>query len=123
VFGTGFVLGTLRVLFLVPRLGERAAELLEMPLMFAAIYLAARFTVRRFSLAPRAGVRLLVGALALTLLIGAELLLAVGIQDQSVAVYIASRDPVSGTVYLGGLLAFALMPLLLALLQSSRLPS
>ena len=34
VLGTGFVLGSVRVPFLVPRFGERYAELLEMPIMF-----------------------------------------------------------------------------------------
>ena len=33
VFGAGFVLGMIRVPFLVPRLGERVAELVEMPFM------------------------------------------------------------------------------------------
>lgn len=31
VFGAGFLLGCIRVPFLVPRLGARVAELLEMP--------------------------------------------------------------------------------------------
>lgn len=33
VFATGFVLGSIRVPFLVPRLGVRYAELIEMPIM------------------------------------------------------------------------------------------
>lgn len=65
VFGVGFVLGSLRVPLLVPRLGERWAELLEMPLMALAIVLAARWVVRRFALVPHAGLRLAVGGLAL----------------------------------------------------------
>ena len=31
VFGAGFMLGTLRVIWLVPRVGERAAERMECP--------------------------------------------------------------------------------------------
>ncbi|GAB4379704.1 MAG: hypothetical protein Kow00121_34360 [Elainellaceae cyanobacterium] len=33
VFGTGFILGVIRVLWVVPYLGTRWAELLEMPIM------------------------------------------------------------------------------------------
>ncbi len=113
VLGTGFVLGTVRVPFLVPRLGERYAELLEMPIMFVVIVLAARYVVRRFSLPPNASIRLMVGFAALALAVLAELLLAAALQSVSVAQYIASRDPVSGSVYLFVLLLFALMPYML----------
>ena len=33
VFGAGFVLGTIRTLWIVPRLGTRMAELMETPIM------------------------------------------------------------------------------------------
>jgi hypothetical protein len=52
VFGTGFVLGPVRVLWAVPRFGIRAAELMEAPLMLMAMVLAARWTVRRYALQP-----------------------------------------------------------------------
>ena len=42
VFGAGFMLGVLRGEFLVPRFGERMAELGEMPLMLAVILVSAR---------------------------------------------------------------------------------
>ncbi len=121
VLGTGFVLGTIRVPFLVPRLGERYAELLEMPFMFVAIVLAARFVVRRFALPANLALRLQVGFLALALSVLAELLLAAVLQGRSIAQYIASRDPVSGSVYLGMLLLFALMPSILARLRPTAL--
>ena len=108
VFGTGFVLGAIRVPFLVPRLGVRAAELIEMPFMLAVIVLAARHVVRRFALTPRE--RLATGALALALLVAAELGLAAVVTGQSVRAYVASRDPVSGGVYLALLLMFGLLP-------------
>ncbi|MEO8344640.1 MAG: hypothetical protein ABI607_02995 [Betaproteobacteria bacterium] len=113
VLGTGFVLGTIRVPFLVPRLGERYAEILEMPIMVVVIVLAARYVVRRFSLPSSPSVRLLVGFAALAMSVLAELLLAAALQDASVGQYIASRDPVSGSVYLFVLLLFALMPYIL----------
>jgi len=114
VFGAGFVLGAIRVTFLVPRLGMRTAELIEMPLMFVVIVLAARFVVQRFALPPAAFARLAVGSIALAVLVGAELSLVAVIQHQSLAEYISSRDPVSGGVYLAMLVLFALMPLILA---------
>ena len=117
VLGTGFVLGTIRVPFLVPRLGERYAELLEMPFMFGAILLAARHVVRRFALSPSLPVRLQVGFAALAMSVLAELLLATWLQGRSLGQFIASRDPVSGSVYLAMLLLFALMPAILGLRQ------
>lgn len=110
VMGTGFALGCVRVPLLVPRIGERYAELVEMPLMFLAIVFAARHVVHRFALSSRPGIRLQVGFVALAMSVVAELTLAAVFQDRSVAAYIASRDPVSGSVYLVMLMMFALMP-------------
>jgi hypothetical protein len=110
VFGAGFLLGAIRVPLLVPRLGVRHAELLEMPLMLAVIVLAAGVVVRRFALPRLAGVRLAVGCLALALLVAAELAVAWLFQGLGPGGYIASRDPVSGGVYVAMLGLFALMP-------------
>lgn len=119
-FGAGFVLGSIRVPFLVPRLGERAAELIEMPFMFVVMLLAARFITRRFSLPADALARLGAGFLALGLLAAAEIGLALSLQDRTLAEYVASRDPVSGSVYLAMLALFAVMPLVIARLPGSR---
>lgn len=110
VMGTGFVFGVVRVPFVVPRIGERWAELAEMPFMAAAIFLAAGYVLRRFPDARLHGRSLAVGFLALALLICTELALAITLQSRTLAGYIASRDPVSGTVYLVMLMALALMP-------------
>ena len=113
MFGAGFVLGALRVSFLVPRFGERISELSEMPLMFAVIVIAARFVMSRFAVPFSIAARIGTGLLALGLLLAAELLLAVVLQDRSLADYVASRDPISGIVYLAMLVLFALMPALI----------
>jgi hypothetical protein len=111
VFGTGFALGSVRVPLLVPRLGVRAAELIEMPLMFCAIVIAARWIVRRFALPPTPAARLGAGALALAMLLSGEFTLVLWLQGLTIEGYFASRDPVSGTAYAAMLLVFAAMPL------------
>jgi hypothetical protein len=121
VFGAGFLLGMIRVPLVVPRLGERTAELLEMPVMFAVILLAARFVLRRHAIPAAAGVRLAVGFIALACLLAVEVGLATLLQERALADYIASRDPVSGRVYLAMLGVLALMPLMLAW-QAHRQP-
>jgi hypothetical protein len=110
VMGAGFLLGIIRVLLLVPRMGERHAELLEMPFMLAVIVIAARYVIRRFVLPARISVRLSVGFIALTLVILTEWLLVIVLQGGSLATYLAGRDPVSGLVYLCMLVLYALMP-------------
>jgi hypothetical protein len=110
VFGAGFVLGAIRVTFLVPRLGARLAELAEMPIMFIVTIFAARYVVLRFALPPSRRLRSGVGVVALLMLLLAEVLLAVALQHRTLAEYIASRDPVSGVVYVAMLLIFATMP-------------
>lgn len=110
VLGTGFVLGVVRVLFVVPRIGERWAELVEMPLMGAAIYFSAGSVLRRFPDIRSPGRSLAVGFLALALVVCAELGLAVILQERTLAEYVGSRDKVSGAVYLAMLVVFAVMP-------------
>jgi len=112
VFGAGFVLGVLRVSFLVPRCGERLAELAEMPVMFPVIVFSAICVTRRFAIPLSTSARLGMGLLALALLLAAELIMVVTSQNRSLADYIDSRDPVSGTVYLAMLVLFAAMPIL-----------
>jgi len=113
VFGAGFLLGSVRVTVLVPRLGVRTAELLEMPVMLVVILAAARLVVRRHLDGLGFASRLGAGCIALCLLVIAELLLAVGLTGTSIAAYVASRDPVSGPVYLLMLVLFAFMPAML----------
>lgn len=112
VFGVGFLLGVVRVLALVPRLGERSAELAEMPLMLVAIIVSARFVVRRFPATHRASY-LVSGGIALLLLVAMELAVALAIRGLSIGQYIAQRDPVAGSVYVVMLAVFAVMPWLL----------
>jgi hypothetical protein len=110
VFAAGFVLGVVRVLFMVPRVGTRVAELAEVPVMFVVIILAARWIVRRFHLPPSRPPRLGVGLTALALMLVTELAVVLWLQGVTLAQYVANRDPVAGTIYLVMLVVFGLMP-------------
>lgn len=114
VFGAGFVLGTVRTLWLVPRVGTRRAELMETPIMLMVTILVARWMVLRFAVPAVAFARLGMGAIALILLLIAEFAFVLWLQGQTIREYFASRDPVAGTVYYVMLAVFAAMPLLVA---------
>jgi len=111
VFGTGFALAFVRIPFLVPAFGVRAAELMETPVMLAVIARASRRLARRNPELSRSS-RLRAGLLALTCLVTAELAVAYVVGARSPGAYIASRDPVSGSVYVASLVVFALAPAL-----------
>jgi len=114
VFGAGFVLGTIRTLWVVPSVGMRKGELMEEPLMLVVTFLAARWVVRRLRLPHRGLTRLGMGFVGLGLLVAAELGFVLWLRGMTIREYVASRDPVTGTVYLGMLGVFAVMPLLVA---------
>lgn len=113
VFGLGFLLGAIRVPFIVPRLGTRKAELLEMPFMLLGIVLASQFVLKKFVLPNTTSAYLAVGIVALSLVLIAEAMLFLWLQKQSIRQYIKSRDAISGSVYVLLLIIFALMPLIL----------
>lgn len=114
VFGAGFILGACRVLWVVPRLGTRTAELVESPLMLLATVLAAGWVNRRFLVGARPTARLGIGLIALALLLTAEAGLGIALRGGSVLDVLLNKDPVSGTVYYALLGVYALMPWLLA---------
>ena len=120
VFGAGFILGSIRVPFLVPRFGERIAELIETPFMFVVVVIAARYISKRYALPSHPFIRLGVGFVGLGLLLVAELALVVALQHQSIGEYISNKDPVAGIVFLVMLALFAFMPLILGRVQWTR---
>ena len=109
IFGLGFLLGTVRVLWGARALGETAFILIEVPVMLAASWLAARWLVRRYEVRSLAAA-VAMGTLAFVLLMGAELLLASGLSGQAPAAWFAGlwhAPHLYGTL---GQLAFAMMP-------------
>lgn len=112
VFGAGFVLGAIRTLWVVPRLGTRKGELMEMPLMLVVTIVAAKWVVLHLDVPSEALVRLGVGGIALSFMLVAEFVLVLWVRGSSIKQYLATRDRVSGMVYYVMLGVFAIMPLL-----------
>lgn len=113
-FGTGFVLGVFRITWLLPRVGPRVAELLELPVMVGVSFLAARWITRRLAIPKTARARGTMGAVALGLLLTAEVSLVNRLRGLTFEEYLDTRDPVAGAAYVVALIAFALMPWILA---------
>jgi hypothetical membrane protein len=114
VFLAGFLLGTIRILWVVPKLGTAAAELIETPIMLAVTFWAARWTIRRFAIPPGMGRRLRVGLVGAALLIAAEFFFVLRLRGLTIGEYAASRNPVATAVYVLSLCAFAVMPAIAA---------
>jgi len=114
VFGVGFILGVVRVLWIVPIAGVRNAELLEQPFMLGAILVIARWTIRHPARELSRVDILRLGLVALLILILAEVLVALFINPDR------PRDTVSGIVYLMMLGIFGLMPWFLSTLGKRK---
>ncbi len=115
IFALGFLLGTLRTLWLEAVAGVGLAILLELPVMLFASFAAARWLVRRLAVPKTVLSRLLMGASALALLLAAELLLARWLNGQSMA---DAFSAMTAPARLPGLIAqllFGLMPAALLL--------
>ena len=112
VFGVGSLLGPIRILLVVPRLGERMAELLEAPLMLLVIIMAANWIVRRSQLPNRLIYRLGTGVVAFVLGLIFEFGFVLTLRGLTLREYFETRDPIAATVYYLMLVLFALMPLL-----------
>ena len=117
VFGVGFLLGLLRVPLLVPRIGERWAELIEMPFMLITIVLSARWIVGKFGFQGRCGTAFLTGTSAAAVLLLVEFGVVFIVRGITPAEFITGRDPVSGMFYYLMIFVFAAMP---ALMSGSR---
>ncbi|WP_194745106.1 hypothetical protein [Thermaurantiacus tibetensis] len=111
VFALAFLLGVVRILWLVPRLGETVAVLVELPVMLWAAWLWAGLLLRRLAVPRRAAPALVMGGTGFTLLIAAEFALGAA-TGTSPALQVAKWDTVSGALGLGAQILHAFFPLL-----------
>ena len=114
VFALGFVLGTVRVLWLAPLVGLLPATALELPVMLGASWLVAGWLMRRFAITRRAEA-VAIGGIAFVLLLAAECALAVLLMALTPAQWLAGLRQPHALLGLAGQAVFAVMPWLRAL--------
>jgi hypothetical protein len=109
-FGFGFLLGAVRMLVVVPAVGDISAVVLEMPIMLAISWFSSRWLVGRFSVPDGLAPRLVMGGLAFALLMFAEVGLSILGFGRTFAEHLASYRQVASIMGLLGQLAFASFP-------------
>lgn len=120
VFALGFALGGIRLILLVPALGEFLAVLIEVPVILGLSWLLCARAIRKLQLAAQPWPRLQMGAVAFGFLMLAEFLLARFMFGESTAVYLAGFATAAGMLGLAGQIVFALFPLLQWLFQENE---
>ncbi|MCE9597583.1 MAG: hypothetical protein K8S54_06405 [Spirochaetia bacterium] len=108
VFFAGFVFGTIRVLLLIPHLGEVTAVCLELPIMIALSWFVCRSICRRFAV-HKLKHRAATGLLAFLFLMAAEA--GLGVATRPVEAVLSSFVSTPGLLGLAGQVLFALFPL------------
>lgn len=119
VFGVGFLLGMIRVPFLVPAFGERIAEIIELPFMLAAVFFSARWIVQRYGLRSSVISAAAIGLIAAAILLLVEFSVVLWLRGLSIGEFLASRDRVAATLYYIAVAIFAIMPTGLAVMRRS----
>jgi hypothetical protein len=113
VFGLGFLLGPIRVLWLEPAIGQVAATLCEAPLLLAAMWFAAHWVPRKFGITSNRWSLFIMGLIALSITILAEVAVGSGIRGISWTEQFAYFATPAGVMYLSLLATFTLMPALI----------
>jgi len=112
VFGVGFLLGPMRVLWLEPRLGKTLAVLCETPFLLSAMIVAARWLAKRLGLIGDRRSLAVMGIVALLFQQLADFALGIALRGITPAEQLAAFATPAGFVYAAALIAFAVMPLL-----------
>lgn len=112
VYAIGFVLGTIRTLLLMPRVGLLAAIVIELPLLLGASWLICRWLTQALALPATSGPRIAMGLVAFALLLAAEAALSMLLIGETFAQHLASYRGLPQLLGLAGQILFALFPLL-----------
>lgn len=111
VFVIAFVLGTVRTVWLAPRIGATAAVLAEVPLILIASILVAIPIVRR-DVAMTRQTAVAMGVIAFAMLMIAEVALSVVAFGMTVEQWARSLVAMPGPIGLAGQVIFAFVPMI-----------
>jgi hypothetical protein len=110
VFALGFGLGTLRVLVIIPVVGELAAVIIELPVMLVASWLACGGVLAKVPVPAALAPRLVMGVVAFVLLMAAEVAVSVFGFGRSVVAHLATYQALPAQLGLAAQAAFAAFP-------------
>jgi hypothetical protein len=110
VFALGFLLGTVRVLWLIPRVGDTLAVILEVPVMLAFSWVVIGKLLARTQAALSLSERALVGVSAFVLLMSFEFALSVFVFAKTPAQYLSELLTTHGLIGLVGQVVFGVLP-------------
>jgi len=113
VFAMGFLLGTVRTLFVqdAPGAGRLIGVVIELPVMLGASWFLCRYVIRRFAVASTVAARAVMGGIAFALLLIAELMVGALLLGRTPGEHFALYREASYALGLAAQSAFALMPL------------
>ncbi len=109
VFAIGFVLGTIRTLWLAPMIGPFPATLIELPIILTASWVVSGLLINRMQIAAVDRDRLMMGAVAFGILMVAEALLGLAFGRLLADQWSALQQP-AGLAGLAGQALFGLIP-------------
>lgn len=110
-FAAGFALGAIRVLVVVPQVGETAAVLIELPVILVLSWFACAWLVGRFAVPARSVDRLVMGVVAFLLLMAGEVGVSVFAFGRTLAEHAQTYQAAGAQLGLAGQIVFAALPL------------
>ncbi|MEQ8955989.1 MAG: hypothetical protein RL120_17800 [Gammaproteobacteria bacterium] len=120
VICAGILLGGIRLMLLVPTLGDTLAVSIEVPVMLLLCWILCGRAIALFEIVPQWPDRLLMGVVAFCCLLTAEWVLAIVLFGQTTTQFLASFLLAAGLIGLAGQVLFACLPLLHMLLYRNK---
>jgi hypothetical protein len=112
VFAAGIILGAIRVMLVVPAIGDLAGVLLELPFLLGWSWIVCGWLLRRMARPVGLSERAVMGATGFMILMTAEVGLSILAEDRSLTTWFSQYRDTSALAGLFGQVAFALIPLL-----------